>query len=259
MSENGKERTTVVTADLLRRESGQFDLAAGILHIELCSRGFQDISVLSQCVGLLRLDLCDNLISGISALAPLTNLQYLNIARNRLETLDGIESMEVLRYLNAAGNSLMSFSGLEPLRGKRELRTIIFHERSQETITNPVCRLPGYQTEVLKLVPQLTVLDGEHLSGPAKELFDLFRELDSKVPGVADAHCSAVSQPEPFLPDGFLDKKLNAKSDLDDEIDKERQQFEVLMNECKKLDKEAATLVLKLQTDDESTTSTEFL
>lgn len=206
------------------------------------SRGIQDIGVLSQCVNLQRLNLSDNLLTSVLLLAPLKSLQYLNVSNNRIETLGGVESMDALQYLNAAGNSIASFSALEPLRGK-QLRSIILCEKSRDQIS-PVCRIPGYCAFMLELVPHLTVLDGEHLSGSAKELFDLFQEFDSQRSN-ANPLISAVNKPEPFLHEGFWDHTSSGKQD--DVVDSARQQFEVLARECKKLNSEAMAAVLKEQ------------
>jgi hypothetical protein len=99
-------------------------------------------------------------IRDLGPLRTLRALSVLDVGSNRLRDLRGVEELVSLAELRAGGNEIGEPSALRPLGGLQALRVL---ELSSATGRNPVVDAPAYRADVLRLVPHLHMLDGEHL------------------------------------------------------------------------------------------------
>ncbi|XP_065836888.1 leucine-rich repeat-containing protein 61-like isoform X2 [Oscarella lobularis] len=229
-----------VTEESLKKQTKQFDLLC-IFSLELSHRELEDVTCLGRCSHLIRLNLSRNNIRNLSCLESLKELKYLNVAHNKLSSLDGISGLEALVYLNLD-------DALKQLVGLEKLRTLLLQDASQGT-ANPICQSSLYRASVLRLLPQIHILDGEHIRGQAKDLFQLCNQLQSQIKGGSDVlSAPAVSLPEPFLSETFWEMSTACSSD--ESIASALKEFNSQMSHCRKLNAQATAVIRKARDED---------
>lgn len=113
--------------------------------------------------------LADNHISDLAGLESLMELQELNIARNPIECVPQSLCLNTsLRTLNLADTAILSFTAISPLALLPSLRELFLDDPSWGR--TPIADLANYQTMVIVMLPQLTVLDYLLISDDASEL-----------------------------------------------------------------------------------------
>ncbi|XP_065836889.1 leucine-rich repeat-containing protein 61-like isoform X3 [Oscarella lobularis] len=217
-----------VTEESLKKQTKQFDLLC-IFSLELSHRELEDVTCLGRCSHLIRLNLSRNNIRNLSC-------------------LDGISGLEALVYLNLDGNLLNCLDALKQLVGLEKLRTLLLQDASQGT-ANPICQSSLYRASVLRLLPQIHILDGEHIRGQAKDLFQLCNQLQSQIKGGSDVlSAPAVSLPEPFLSETFWEMSTACSSD--ESIASALKEFNSQMSHCRKLNAQATAVIRKARDED---------
>lgn len=100
------------------------------------------------------IDLSNNEIKKLDNFPKLYKLTSLLISNNRIASIseEFPNSLPNLTYLILNGNNISELSQLKPLSKCLQLRSL-------SLLDNPICRLPFYRLEVLRLLPQITLLD----------------------------------------------------------------------------------------------------
>lgn len=168
------------------------------------------------------LDLSENHISRIENLEGL-GLHTLYLAQNRLTSLEGIGSLKKLQVLNVRHNGITSIGALRAEDIPRMRKLCISENRVSHIeelkglqdfaflcdfllAPNPVEELPHYREQVLHRLPDLRLLDGQHVTAEEKVKaaviygsdVDQRREIfDSQLPKSAD-----------FPKETFVDRRL---------------------------------------------------
>lgn len=165
-----------VTKSALKVASGEFDLES-IHSLVLQNAGITDIGCIGECIGLERLDLSRNDITKLHKLAGLSSLQDLNLSSNRISSLDGLQALHNLKNLNLAGNLIFSLDSFQCMCGLEHLKELRLKD-DIHNLTNPVCMAPSYVNDVIRMLPNLLVLDGHRVRGKGSELFYLCQDME---------------------------------------------------------------------------------
>lgn len=153
------------------------------------------------CPALEELVASSNDLRKLQGLAGLQQLRLLDVSCNCLRSLEGLEGLRLLEELRAAYNQISCLQALLPLRGAgSKLRFLDLRDNAIEHLgellflgglhhlqdlrlqggggqrANPVCRLPGYRSQVLRAAPDLQLLDEEAL-GDEERFADLERAV----------------------------------------------------------------------------------
>ncbi|CAE7469314.1 LRRCC1 [Symbiodinium sp. CCMP2592] len=153
------------------------------------------------CPALEELVASSNDLRKLQGLAGLQRLRLLDVSCNCLRSLEGLEGLRHLEELRAAYNQISSLQALLPLRGAgSQVRFLDLRDNAIEHLgellflgglhnlqdlrlqsaggrrANPVCRLPGYRSQVLRAAPDLQLLD-EEAPGAEERFADLERAV----------------------------------------------------------------------------------
>lgn len=237
MARAGGSKSSVLTSHLLKSRTGEFDLES-ISFLDLSGMGLQDISCIGDCMGLLHLDLSDNSLSDLSYLSELKLLETLNVSCNRLSSLDGVEELSNLSSLNLSGNMITSINSLSCLTKLENLRVLRLHD-SIQGFSNPVCASQeNYKKVMCNLLPKLSTLDGERVSGKGADLYEMCDDLDAILRGndLQTEHGFALKT----IP--WNTEKLLAQSNTsmqDKSVEEAEKGFRDVMLQCKRINEDA--------------------
>ncbi|NWY50390.1 LRCC1 protein, partial [Chionis minor] len=144
-------------------------------HLDLSSNQIRRIEGLSALANLRTLSLSCNLITKVEGLEKLFNLTILNLSYNRIHDLSGFQCLHgtnhKISHIDLHSNCVNNIGHLlQCTKGLRCLTNLTLEKNGK---ANPVCHTAGYRETVLQMLPQLTALDGRHVSGepvvPAEE------------------------------------------------------------------------------------------
>ncbi|NWU48052.1 LRCC1 protein, partial [Dromas ardeola] len=136
-------------------------------HLDLSSNQIRRIEGLSSLANLRTLSLSCNLITKVEGLEKLFNLTILNLSYNRIHDLSGFQCLHgtghKISHIDLHSNCVNSMDHLlQCTKGLRSLTNLTLEKNGK---ANPVCHAAGYRETVLRMLPQLTTLDGKNISG----------------------------------------------------------------------------------------------
>ncbi|XP_028345422.1 leucine-rich repeat-containing protein 61 [Physeter macrocephalus] len=222
-----------VTPQLLRARSGEFALESVVL-LKLQGLGLVDLGCLGERPGLGWPDLSGNALTQLGPLASLRQLAVLNVAHNRLTGLEPPAACENLQSLNAAGNPLAGPAQLQRLAAPRGLERLRLRDPLAR-LSNPLCASPSYRASVRELLPGLTVIDGERVSGRGSDFYQLCRDLDSSLRPSSGSGPRAV-EAQPRVEPGCWESWPTRSSSI---LEEACRQFQDTLQECHDLDRQA--------------------
>eukprot|EP00435_Cladocopium_sp_Y103_P053734 s1675_g17.t1 len=139
-------------------------------ELTLSSNDLQDLEGLQNLQKLRFLDLSCNCLSSLQGLEALCQLQELRAAYNQISQLAELSFFakpSQLRLLDLRDNSITHLGQLLFLGGF-PLEDLRFQSAGGRR-SNPMCRLPGYRTTVLRTAPELRYLDEEMLGSRERD------------------------------------------------------------------------------------------
>jgi len=152
-----------MTVDLIKAKSGQFDLES-IQWLDMTGCGIPTMENLSELTSLQELKLGRNNLRKVEGLgADKPRLTSLDLSDNKLTTLEGLSGLTALRSLRLEGNKIGDVSELNRLLPLTNLRQLWLATPAASTKKNPLCDHPSYMSVVMRTLPQLEMIDGEHM------------------------------------------------------------------------------------------------
>lgn len=146
----------------LKEKAKEFSLET-IFILTLEKQNVYDLGCLEKCLNLVKLDLSCNQLSSLSALKTLSYLVVLIVSDNKISSLEGCEELESLHTFNLAGNLISAVDVLVPLVNLAKLRVLHLND-TRNGLSNPMFDSnPNVREEVIGLLPQLHLLDGDSL------------------------------------------------------------------------------------------------
>jgi len=85
-----------------------------------------------------------------------SDIETLNLCFSGLKSLDKIAKLKCLKRLYLRHNEIDSFQEIKKLKKISSLSSL-------SLIGNPICQLENYRREILQILPELSILDGEIL------------------------------------------------------------------------------------------------
>ncbi|GMI27161.1 hypothetical protein TeGR_g10782 [Tetraparma gracilis] len=156
----------MLTKDLIKHVSGEYDLEI-VQSLKLTSLELPAITSLESCTNLLHLNLSKNNIPAIGAgLKTLSSLISLDLSCNKLTMLnDSFFGLKSLTTLALEGNELSDVLDINNLdKVSATLTTLYFRSDINQpalSLSNPVVEKESYHDTVLRVLPNLRLLDGE--------------------------------------------------------------------------------------------------
>ena len=173
--------STQLTKAFLKKESLEFDLET-IFIMKLSGRSISELGCIGMCTSLVSLDLSHNNLQSVMALRSLSQLETLDISVNKLTALSGLEQLDALRRLNVCGNLLNNIDCLLPLTKVQTLRSLTLEDRH---FSNPLLKQSSngvqVRSNIVQMLRQLDILDGELLSGEGAELKQMCEDIEHLV------------------------------------------------------------------------------
>lgn len=144
------------------------------------------------CPLLEELTLSSNDLQNLEGIQKLQKLRFLDLSCNCLSSLRGLEALSQLQELRAAYNQISQLFELSFFAKPSQLRLLDLRDNSITHLgqllflggfpledlrfqsaggrrSNPMCRLPGYRTTVLRTAPELQSLDEEMLGSRERD------------------------------------------------------------------------------------------
>lgn len=165
-------------------------------------------------------------------------LETLNVSCNRLSSLDGVEELSNLSSLNLSGNMITSINSLSCLTKLENLRVLRLHD-SIQGFSNPVCASQeNYKKVMCNLLPKLSTLDGERVSGKGADLYEMCDDLDAILRGndLQTEHGFALKT-IPWNTEKLL--ALSNTSMQDKSVEEAEKGFRDVMLQCKRINEDA--------------------
>jgi len=148
----------MITEKLIIKESGQYDPEI-VARLSLDGFGIKVIQNLSRCTSIIELSLRNNEISMITGLESLSTLTKLDLSFNKIKKIDNLTGLLNLQYLDLRRNYISNIADIEHLQSLQQLNALFLQGIDGED-ANPVCQNPSYVTFILRVLPQLCLLDG---------------------------------------------------------------------------------------------------
>lgn len=150
----------MITDKLIIKESGQYDPEI-VARLSLDGLGIKIIQNLSRCTSIIELSLRNNEISMITGLESLSTLTKLDLSFNKIKKIDNLTGLLNLQYLDLRRNYVSNIADIEHLQSLQQLNAL-FLQGIDGDDANPVCQNPSYVTFILRVLPQLYLLDGTY-------------------------------------------------------------------------------------------------
>lgn len=232
-----------LTVDAIKRRAGEFDIDS-VYTLSFAGAGLRGMSAVAACTSLTELDVSDNGLVDLSALGGLAQLKRLFASSNRVTRLEPLRGLESLHTLRLDANEIANLDEVSHLAELPNLQVVYFRKVYEEIASpNPICAHPAYRPTVLRLISNLSNLDGERIradatdGGPAKLLYSAPEARPASPPLVAPTVERVFSKAEL---DAFH-AQLRGTPALDPAVSKE---LETLLHDSKRLVAKAASLVL---------------
>uniref|UniRef100_A0A6T8P7S5 U2A'/phosphoprotein 32 family A C-terminal domain-containing protein n=1 Tax=Hemiselmis andersenii TaxID=464988 RepID=A0A6T8P7S5_HEMAN len=227
---------TRITHSLIKAVSGEFDLE-NVSKLALCRMNIRKIECLQECANLQELNLSGNDITKIEGLERLHHLRKLILTTNQIENLSGLEKCTQLEHLQVQDNKISSIAEIESLLPLKNLKSVYF-KNVDGTQKNLLCDHPSYRSSIMRQLPQLTVMDGERLKHSDS--------IYSEVPQSAGAPAKVVlPASKRWLQD--WDWGDTEEIDVDKLLGQSQAKFESVLQESKKLNQAAVSLLAHYQ------------
>ncbi|XP_071794969.1 leucine-rich repeat-containing protein 61-like [Asterias amurensis] len=237
-----REKTDLLTGlcvnkQILKTRSGEFDIES-IHSLHLREMDIDNLGCIGDCTYLERLDISRNDLVNLRPLTPLKQLSYLNISANRITDIDPLKELVNLQKLNASGNLIGSSDSLQSLSSLDYFTSLILHDAVTD-LNNPICLNASYKANVMAILPRLTTLDGERVTGKGSELYQLCKKLDAMLEDEAKASPPTRTAPEEsWVSKDFWQLKAPGKTEETGwEVEK---QFQDILKSCRDLELDAS-------------------
>ena len=148
----------MITDKLIIKESGQYDPEI-VARLRLDGMNIRIIQNLGRCTSLIELSLRNNEINMITGLESLVTLMKLDLSFNKIKKIDNLTGLVNLEYLDLRKNYISNIADIEHLQSLQQLGALYLQGIDGED-ANPVCQNPSYVTFILRVLPQLYLLDG---------------------------------------------------------------------------------------------------
>ena len=186
----------MITASLLKRQSGQYDEAV-IQRVSLERQGLTDLKgALSNCKALVDLSLCQNELSSLAGLESQSELKRLDVSFNKIRRLEALESVpftDSLIFLDLRGNLIDDIGEVRCLASLTALRSLYLRGPDGED-ANPCCSHASYPEAVVRIMPLLEVLDGSHV-----KLIEASEQLERQAASIAPNDSCPSPEPESWF------------------------------------------------------------
>ncbi|XP_048733626.2 leucine-rich repeat-containing protein 61-like isoform X2 [Ostrea edulis] len=232
-----------ITKALLKTRSGEFDIES-IHTLNLRDCGLSDLGCVSECTQLERLNLSRNDLTKLNKLAGLGNLAVLNLSGNRITNLEGLQALENLQSVNLAGNLIGSINGLRCLTALDKLEELRIHD-SVKDLSNPLCHNSMYRRDVLDMLPNLKVLDGERILGHGSDVFSMCRDIEEALERRQDVNSQQHSTPSPWVSDDYFEPTTKFE---ETRLGDAKEQLQALLSSCKISVEKSEEVFVKLKT-----------
>lgn len=153
---------TRITASLLKAVTGEFDLES-IYKLSLCRMNIQRIEHLEDCENLVEANLTGNLIEHMTGLERCKRVRKLQLTSNKIRSLATLPMLVALEHLYLQDNAITHVEELNALPDKVPNLKTFYLKNIDGTQRNPVCDQPAYRSTIIRLLPDLFVLDGERV------------------------------------------------------------------------------------------------
>lgn len=183
----------MITDQMIIKETGQYDKEV-IQRLRLEKLSIYKMNNLEGFTSLLELSLAHNEISIIVGLDSLTSLQRLNLSHNQIRVIENLSALESLEILDLRANSIEKTDDVSNLVGLEALRALHLSGTDGED-ANPCCAHTDYINTVIRILPQLQIIDGGHV-----EIKEAFMSLDDQIDLLRpDPGASATPPSEPWF------------------------------------------------------------
>lgn len=125
--------------------------------LSLAENSIKEIRNLHNCINLRKVCLYSNSISKIEFLQDCTLLEELDLSDNLISKVENLDSLIYLQSLNLSANSIDNFSNLNNIKFIYNLKELKFNDSNFGM--NPICELDLYREYILKIKPDLEILD----------------------------------------------------------------------------------------------------
>ena len=153
---------TNLSDEYLKSVTGFFDLET-IFDIELTQKNIHSLGSLPKCISLIYLDLSQNIISDINEIDSLIELKFLDLSFNNISNITPLSSLLKLRNVKLQGNNINGPlpNCLKKLKKLEQLtfKTINFEENKNINVSNPICSMDNYRSNVFSFFIHLKWLD----------------------------------------------------------------------------------------------------
>ncbi|XP_052699428.1 leucine-rich repeat-containing protein 61-like, partial [Crassostrea angulata] len=231
-----------ITKALLKTRSGEFDIES-IHTLNLRDCGLSDLGCISECTQLERLNLSRNDLTKLNKLAGLGNLSSLNLSGNRITNPEGLQALESLQSVNLAGNLIGSVNSLRCLTALDKLEDLRLHDPVRD-LSNPLCHSNTYRKDVLDMLPNLKVLDGERILGLGSDVFSMCREIEESLERRQDVNSQQSSNPSPWVSNDYFEPTTKFE---ESRLGDAKEQLEALLSSCKMAVKKSEDVFVKLK------------
>jgi hypothetical protein len=229
-----------LTVDAIKRRAGEFDIDS-VYTLSFIGMRLRSMSAVAACTSLTELDVSDNGLVDLSALGGLAQLKRLFASTNRVTRLEPLRGLESLHTLRLDANEVANLDEVSHLAALANLQVVYFRKVYEEIASpNPICAHPAYRPTVLRLISNLSNLDGERIradsDGTAAGLLYSEPEERTLPPLVAPTVERVFSKAELSA----FHAQLKGAPALDPAVSKE---LETLLHDSKRLVAKAASLV----------------
>lgn len=152
-----------LTVEKIKQRAGEFDIES-VYTLSFVGLSLRSVAAVAACSSLTELDVSDNHLTALDALGGLEQLKVLVASTNRVQRLEPLRTLASLRTLRLDANAISNLDEVHHLAALPNLAIVYFRKVYEEIAgPNPICGHPAYRPTVLRLVPNLTNLDGERI------------------------------------------------------------------------------------------------
>jgi len=178
LSKLSKLRALMLNNNQIHQMEG-FGKLSSLNTLALSHNFIEKIEGFKRLSKLKKLSLSDNKIRVIPSFSELTELIELKLASNLIMKIpESFMFNPSLKILDLRKNLLRDFKDLEPLKNLLKLKNL-------NLWGNPICTKENYKEEILKLLPQVKVLDGYSIQRKSRKRtrFTVNSKVNAKLEG----------------------------------------------------------------------------
>jgi len=265
LSKLSKLRALMLNNNQIHQMEG-FGKLSSLNTLALSHNFIEKIEGFKRLSKLKKLSLSDNKIRVIPSFSELTELIELKLASNLIMKIpESFMFNPSLKILDLRKNLLRDFKDLEPLKNLLKLKNL-------NLWGNPICTKENYKEEILKLLPQVKVLDGYSIQRKSRKRtrFTVNSKVNAKLGEkekvkvkeeeireeqtvVIDRNCTLANckrfdleDKNPRGKEKILTKKQQQSSEKEENHSEPKQRFETIPNKRKAQSYKKESGVLKI-------------